>query len=187
LPFTFQRTSIPDLVLIQFRSFPDERGFFRETYKRSDFIKNGISLLFIQTNHSRSRKRVLRGLHFQRPPKAQGKLVYVTRGEIFDVAVDLRIGSPTFGKWVGEILSEENHKALYIPPGFAHGFCVLSDLADVVYQVTEEYTPECEGGIRYDDPSLGISWPVSDPIVSSTDLKFPLLKNFNSPFLYEDR
>jgi len=162
MPFTFTRLAIPDVVLIEPRVFPDERGFFMESYKYSEFAAFGIKEHFVQDNHSRSKKGVLRGLHYQRPPKAQGKLVRVVVGEIFDVGVDIRLaraiekdgsiarakGSPTYGKWVGERLSAENKRMLYIPPGFAHGFCVLSEEAEVLYKTTEEYAPEYDAGIR---------------------------------------
>jgi dTDP-4-dehydrorhamnose 3,5-epimerase len=175
MPFSFTRLAIPDVVLIEPTIFPDERGFFMETYKYSDFAAFGIKEHFVQDNHSRSTKDVLRGLHFQTPPKAQGKLVRVVVGEIFDVGVDIRKGSPTYGKWVGEVLSAENKRMLYIPPGFAHGFCVLSEVAEVLYKTTEEYAPEYDAGIRWNDPEIGIEWPIEHPILSEKDLALPRL------------
>lgn len=185
MPFQFKRLKIPDVILIEPKVFSDERGFFMETYKYSDFAAFGIKEQFVQDNHSRSKKGVLRGLHYQRPPKAQGKLVRVVVGEIFDVAVDIRKGSPWYGKWVGVTLSAENKLMLYIPPGFAHGFCVLSEEAEVVYKVTEEYSPEHDAGILWNDPGIGIQWPVKDPIVSPKDARLPLLREVGDDFVYE--
>ena len=175
MPFTFTRLAIPDVVLIESRSFSDERGYFRESFKMSDFIAAGLPASFAQDNLSRSSKGVLRGLHFQRDPRAQGKLVGAARGAIFDVAVDLRLGSSTYGSWVGETLSDENSRQLWIPPGFAHGFCVMTDFADVAYKATHEYSGAHDGGIRWDDPSIGVQWPVDDPILSDKDRELPLL------------
>ena len=155
-----------------------------ETFKRSAFAAHGISENFVQDNHSHSAHRVLRGLHYQKPPKAQGKLVMVLRGEILDVAVDIRHGSPTFRKWIGCILSSSNFHMLYISVGFAHGFCVLSDEADVIYKVTDEYAPECERGIVWNDPDLGIRWPVAQPIVSPKDARLPLLRDADRDFTW---
>ncbi len=176
MPFKFTRLAIPEVVLIEPRVFPDERGFFMETYKYSEFAAFGIREEFVQDNHSRSVKGVLRGLHYQRAPKAQGKLVRVVVGEIFDVGVDIRKGSPTYGKWVGERLSAENKRMLYIPPGFAHGFCVLSEVAEVLYKTTEEYAPEYDAGIRWNDPEIGIRWPIEHPILSQKDAALPRLR-----------
>ena len=139
---------------------------------------------FVQDNYSHSVKGVLRGLHYQKDPKAQAKLVMAIRGEIFDVAVDIRKDSPTYGKWAGEILSEQNHRLLYTPEGFAHGFCVLSDEADVLYKVNQEYSPENDRGILWNDPNIDVKWPVDKPIVSEKDLKQPLLKNTDNNFVY---
>ncbi len=175
MPFTFSPLQLPEVILIAPRVFPDARGFFLETYKHSDFAANGIPERFVQDNHSRSTRNVLRGLHFQNPPKAQGKLVLVVRGVIFDVAVDIRPGSSTFGQWVGEMLSDENHHMLYIPPGFAHGFVVLSDVADVTYKVTAEYAPELDSGVIWNDPGIAIQWPVQQPILSAKDAALPRL------------
>lgn len=175
MPFQFQQLRLPDVVLIEPRTYADDRGFFRELYKRSDFAANGIPQAFTQVNFSHSQQGVLRGLHFQKPPKAQGKLVMALRGEIFDVAVDIRPESPTYGQWVSQVLSAERLQMLYVPAGFAHGFCVLSEEADVLYKVTEEYAPELERGIVWNDPDIGIHWPIADPILSLKDAQLPLL------------
>ena len=180
MPFSFKRLSIPDIMLVEPQSFPDDRGFFFESFKESEFLSGGIDKKFVQDNFSHSIRGVIRGLHFQKTPKAQAKLVSVLKGEIFDVAVDIRKNSPTRGKWVSEILSENNHKLLYIPEGFAHGFCVLSEDADVLYKVSNEYSPEHEDGIIWNDPKLNIDWPISKPIVSSNDSKLPLFENLEN-------
>ena len=180
MPFIFKKQKIEDVILIEPKIFRDVRGFFMETYKFSEFVKNGINVKFVQDNHSLSTKYVLRGLHYQLPPFAQGKLVRCIRGAIFDVAVDIRKSSPYFGKWVGEILSSENKKMLYIPPGFAHGFLTLSDVAEIHYKMTEEYAPDYERGIIFNDPDIKIIWPfeeLSEIIVSDKDAKNPTLKN----------
>ena len=180
MPFTFKQLNIPDVVLVQPKSFSDDRGFFFESFKESEFLSGGIDEKFVQDNFSHSIHGVIRGLHFQKTPKAQAKLVSVLKGEIFDVAVDIRKNSPTYGKWVSEILSENNHKLLYMPEGFAHGFCVLSEDADVLYKVSNEYSPEHEDGIIWNDPKLNIDWPISKPIVSSNDSKLPLFENLEN-------
>ncbi len=185
MPFKFSRLQIPDVILIEAQTFGDERGFFMETFKESDFAANGINSRFVQDNYSHSVKGVLRGLHYQKNPKPQAKLVGAIRGKIFDVAVDIRKGSPTYGKWVSEVLSEDNHRMLYVPVGFAHGFCVLSDEADIVYKVTEEFAPECDRGIIWNDPELGISWPVERPVVSKKDAQQPTLKDADNNFVYK--
>lgn len=185
MPFQFRRLEIPELVLVELRRFEDQRGFFMETYKRSEFVAHGIAESFVQDNYSRSARGVLRGLHFQEPPRAQGKLVIAVLGGVFDVAVDIRLGSPTYGRWVWEVLSAENGRMLYIPPGFAHGFCVSSEVADFVYKVTDEYAPECDAGIRWDDPAIGIDWPVVEPIVSPKDAVLPLLEEAGAGFVYK--
>jgi len=184
MPFTFKKLDIPEVMLVMNQSFPDDRGFFLEIFKESSFISNGIDTKFVQDNFSHSFKGMLRGLHYQKDPKAQAKLVTVLRGEIFDVAVDIRKHSPTYGKWVGEILSENNHKLLYVPEGFAHGFCVLSEDADVLYKVNNEYSPENEKGILWNDSEINISWPIDNPILSEKDLQLPLLKHANNNFVY---
>ncbi len=184
VPFTFTPLELPDVVLVQMRAFEDARGFFTETYKHSDFVQAGISDTFVQDNYSRSRQRVLRGLHYQKEPFVQSKLVSVIRGEILDVAVDLRKGSPSYGKWVSEALSDRNRRLLYVPEGFAHGFCVLSDEADVLYKVNREYAPEHERGIVWNDPDLAIDWPVEEPILSSRDADLPPLADADNQFTY---
>jgi len=175
MPFTFTRLAIPDVILIEPQAFVDERGCFTETYKRSDFAAFGISEAFVQDNHSRSLRDVLRGLHYQKGPHAQGKLVRAVVGEIFDVAVDLRNGSRTYGKWVAETLSAENRRMLYMPAGFAHGFCVLSEVAEVLYKTTQEYAPDSDAGILWNDPDIGIQWPIATPILSEKDAHLPRL------------
>ncbi|MFH5834122.1 dTDP-4-dehydrorhamnose 3,5-epimerase [Halalkalibaculum sp. DA384] len=167
MPFTFEQLKIPDLILVTPKRFTDERGAFMETYKESAFKEYGIDYDFVQDNHSVSRKGVLRGLHYQRPPRAQGKLVRAVQGRIFDVAVDIREDSESFGEWVGMELSDQNRRMLFIPPGFAHGFCVLSEQAVVHYKTTAEYAPECEGGIRWDDEELDIDWPNKEILILS--------------------
>ena len=178
--------AIPDVKLIEPDVFGDNRGFFMETYRADLFKEAGIPTNFVQDNMSSSRKGVLRGLHFQKDPYSQGKLVRVVRGEVFDVAVDLRKGSPYFGKWVGDLLSEDNKRSLYVPPGFAHGFCVVSDEAVFHYKCTEFYHPEAEGGLRYDDPTVNVEWPLPDlpKITSPKDEKAPFLENIDCNFTY---
>jgi dTDP-4-dehydrorhamnose 3,5-epimerase len=163
--------TIPDVKLIEPRVFGDARGFFFESYNRQAFrAATGLDVDFVQDNHSKSAKGVLRGLHYQLPPKAQGKLVRVVQGEVFDVAVDIRKGSPTFGRWVGEILSAENKKQFWIPPGFAHGFVTLTETAEFLYKTTDYYSPEHERCIRWNDPAIGIDWMLdTPPLVSAKD------------------
>ncbi len=178
MPFDFKKLSIPDVILVIPKVFNDDRGFFLEGYKKSEFIKNGILTEFNQDNHSKSTKGVLRGLHYQAFPKAQAKLVRCVRGEIFDVAVDIRKNSPTFGKWVGEKLSEENKHMLYIPEGFAHGFRVLSDVAELMYKASNEYSKEHDRGILWNDPDININWGIDfEPILSEKDKIQPKLKD----------
>lgn len=167
-------TTIEGVVLLEPERHRDERGFFMETFREGPYGNAGVIGPFVQDNFSHSKRHVLRGLHFQR---RQGKLVTVVRGEIFDVAVDIRPDSASFGRWIGTCLSSDNGRQLYLPPGFAHGFCVLSDLADVWYKTTDIYRPEEEGGIRWNDPGLGIAWPaeVSEPILSQRDRAHPTL------------
>lgn len=186
MPFSFKRLEIPGLIIIEPQVFHDGRGFFMECYKHSEFASHGINNYFIQDNYSSSKKGVIRGLHYQNPPKAQGKLVRVIAGEIFDVAVDIRKGSPTYGRWVGVILSSDNKKMFYIPPGFAHGFCVLSNKAEVFYKTTSEYSPQHEAGIVWNDPDIGIIWPVTEPIVSLKDASLPSLRDAENKFVYEN-
>ena len=185
MPFTFKKLEIPEVVLVEPRVFADNRGFFLENYKYSEFADFGIKDNFVQDNHSKSVKGVLRGLHYQKLPKAQAKLVRCISGEIFDVAVDIRKGSPTFGKWVGEIISEENKKELYIPIGFAHAFCVLSDEAEINYKSSDEYSPESEGEICWNDPTINISWPIKNPIVSEKDGRNKPLNEADNNFIYK--
>ncbi len=183
MPFSFKRLSIPEVILVEPKVFPDERGFFLESFKESTFQENGITTKFVQDNYSHSIKGVLRGLHYQKNPKAQAKLVTAIRGEIFDVAVDIRKNSPTYGKWVGEILSDQNHKSLYVPEGFAHGFLCLSDEADVVYKVNEEYSAENDRGMLWNDPVVGVKWPIENPIISEKDKQQPLLEKADNNFV----
>lgn len=184
MPFIFQHLEISEIILIEPSRFEDNRGFFMETYKYSDFVRNGIREHFVQDNSSRSLKNVLRGLHYQRNPHAQGKLVHCVRGTIFDVAVDIRKGSPTFMRWVSAELSEDNNRMLYIPAGFAHGFLVMSDTADVIYKCTKEYSPSDDRGIRWNDPDIHVSWPVRDPVLSEKDRGLPLLRDSDNNFEY---
>ncbi|WP_445263732.1 dTDP-4-dehydrorhamnose 3,5-epimerase [Rhodohalobacter sp. 8-1] len=161
---------IPGLLIIKPKVFEDERGFFMETWQKKLYKEIGIKDDFVQDNWSRSYKGVLRGLHFQKK-HPQGKLVSVRSGKVFDVAVDIRNDSPTFGKWYGEELTDENHFQMFVPPGFAHGFCVLSETADFVYKCTDYYYPNYEDGIIWNDDSIGINWPLKNPIVSNKDNK----------------
>jgi dTDP-4-dehydrorhamnose 3,5-epimerase len=170
------RTAIDGLLVLEPKVFGDERGFFLESFNQQSFdAAVGQEVRFVQDNHSRSARGVLRGLHYQLPPHAQGKLVRVTQGAVFDVAVDLRRSSPSFGRWVGVELSGQNHKQLWLPPGLAHGFLVTSDSADFLYKTTGYYAPEAERGVRWDDPAIGIAWPALDgaPILSAKDAAAP--------------
>lgn len=184
MPFEFIKQEIPDVILIKPRVFEDDRGFFIEIYKYSAFKENGIPVRFVQDNHSKSIKGVLRGLHFQKHPKAQGKLVRCSRGELFDVAVDIRKGSPTYGKWVSALLSEENKEMLWIPEGFAHGFLTLSSESEIQYKATEEYSAEHEVGIKWNDKAINISWPTYNPILSTKDNECGELENVDNNFVY---
>lgn len=171
-------TAIEGLLILEPRVFGDERGFFLESYSQKVFDDAvGHEVHFVQDNHSRSAKGVLRGLHYQLPPHAQGKLVRVTQGAVFDVAVDMRRGSASFGRWVGVDLSGENHRQLWLPPGMAHGFLVTSDSADFLYKTTQYYAPQSERCVRWDDPSIGIDWPAPDsmPLLSTKDAAAPQL------------
>lgn len=167
----FRRTAIPDVILFEPRVFGDDRGFFFESFNESVFAEAvGERFQFVQDNHSRSSCGVLRGLHYQLPPNSQGKLVRVTIGEVFDVAVDIRKDSPTFGRWVGEFLTGSNKRQLWIPPGFAHGFITLSDTADFLYKTTGFYAPSAERCIKWDDAGIGIQWPYDGmPVLSLKD------------------
>jgi dTDP-4-dehydrorhamnose 3,5-epimerase len=162
--------TIPDVLLIEPRVFRDERGFFLETYNADRYTSAGIGVPFVQDNVSRSRRGILRGLHLQRPHD-QGKLVTVLEGAVFDVAVDVRVGSPTFRRWVGATLSADNHHQLYVPPGFAHGFCVMTDYATFTYKCSDVYHPECELVVAFDDPEIGIQWPIDEPHLNERDRK----------------
>jgi dTDP-4-dehydrorhamnose 3,5-epimerase len=184
MPFSFHRLAIPDVILIEVRTFEDERGLFMETYRASDFVAHGIARPFVQDNYSYSTRGVLRGLHYQKDPAAQGKLLRCTLGAIYDVVVDIRRGSPTYGQWVGEVLSAENRRQLYVSPGFAHGFCVLGDAAGLAYKVTADYAPDLDRGIRWDDPAIGIQWPITDPVLSSKDAALPLLADADNSFTW---
>jgi dTDP-4-dehydrorhamnose 3,5-epimerase len=173
-------TRIPDVLLIEPRVFGDDRGFFYESFNQQAFDKAvGAEFRFVQDNHSRSARGVLRGLHYQLEPQAQGKLVRATRGTVFDVAVDIRPGSSTRGQWVGVELSEANHQQLWIPPGLAHGFLVLSDSADFLYKTTDYYAPSLERSIRWDDPTLAIAWPLIGltPVLSVKDAEAPMFES----------
>jgi len=185
MPFQFKRLAIPDVILIEPQRFEDPRGFFMETYRRTQFAENGIAAAFVQDNYSHSAGPVLRGLHYQKNPRAQGKLVMAVTGEVFDVAVDIRKGSPTYSKWVGEILSAENGRMLYIPPGFAHGFCVLSEQADFIYKVTAEFAPDLDRGIVWNDSDINIDWPVDRPRLSGKDENLPRLQDADINFEYK--
>lgn len=179
-------TAIPGVILIEPDVFGDSRGFFMETWHAQKYAEAGLDIPFIQVNHSRSSQGVLRGLHYQLE-QPQGKLVRVSHGAVFDVAVDIRKGSPTFGQWVGYELSGENFRQLYIPPGFAHGFCVLSESADFIYKCTDFYAPEYEHCIRWNDPDIGIKWPGDDFLVSEKDGQAALLKDLDEYLpIYEE-
>lgn len=176
--------SIPDVMLVKPHIHRDERGLFLETYRVDAYVAVGISTSFVQDNVSRSHRGTVRGLHFQMPPHAQGKLVSVLRGSIYDVAVDLRRGSPTFGQWVGTVLDDESMAQVYIPRGFAHGFAVRSDVADVFYKVDAPYNRSAEAGIRWDDRQLAIDWPVDAPVLSTKDRALPPFGEVDAGFLY---
>jgi dTDP-4-dehydrorhamnose 3,5-epimerase len=175
MPFEFRPQPLEGLVLIVPRVFGDARGSFLETYRESEFAAAGIRERFVQDNFSVSSRGVIRGLHYQLPPSAQGKLVCVTQGTVWDVCVDLRRRSATFGRWRGETLSAENRAMLYVPPGFGHGFVALTDKAHFQYKCTREYDPRAERGVRWDDATLAIDWPLRDGTVSAKDAALPLL------------
>jgi dTDP-4-dehydrorhamnose 3,5-epimerase len=179
----FIKTELKDVFLIQPKVFKDNRGFFLESFSARAFSENGINCSFVQDNHSRSiPSGVLRGLHFQKPPHAQSKLLRVIKGAIIDVVVDIRKSSPTFGQWRSFILSEENFTMLFVPAGFAHGFCTTLPDTEVQYKVDNFYAPESDSGIRWNDPTLSIPWPVSEPILSGKDSLLPFFKELQSPF-----
>ncbi|MCP5037512.1 MAG: dTDP-4-dehydrorhamnose 3,5-epimerase [Rhodobacteraceae bacterium] len=181
-----EETELPGVVILTPRRFEDNRGFFAEIWNHARLAEAGISVDFVQDNHSVSRaKATLRGLHFQAPPHAQDKLVRCGRGRIFDVAVDIRTGSPTYGKWVGAELSFENGRQLFIPKGFLHGFVSREAESEIVYKVSDIYAPDCEGDIRWNDPDIGIDWGLEgDPVLSQKDGVAPFLADFKSPFTY---
>ncbi len=176
---TFIPLEIPDVIIIKPTMFGDDRGYFMESYRKNLFAENGIDVDFVQDNMSSSTRGVLRGLHYQLSPHAQGKLVRVFHGEVLDVAVDIRKNSPSYGKWIGQILSEENKISMYVPPGFAHGFCVISEKAEFYYKCTDFYSQEHERGIVWNDPEVGIDWPISDKeiVLSEKDANAPQLIN----------
>ena len=178
------KTELEGLLIIKPKVFADERGYFFESYNEDAYRKVGINHIFLQDNISKSKKGTIRGLHYQVGDKTQGKLCKVIYGKVLDVAVDIRFGSPTFGKYFSSELSEENHTQLWIPPGFAHGFSVLSDEAIFSYKCTELYSKEHERAILFNDSSLNINWNVENPIVSEKDLKAPILKNIQKDFIY---
>ncbi len=184
MPFDFLPMAIPDLFLIETKTFGDERGVFLEIYRHSEFARSGIPEHFVQDNYSRSVRGVLRGLHYQLDPKAQGKLVRCVQGRIFDVAVDIRKGSPSYGRWVGQELSGENGLMLFVPAGFAHGFLTLSGSAEVLYKCTEEYSPSHDRGIIWNDPDINVPWAVTDPLLSDKDRLHPLLRDAENNFRY---
>ncbi len=172
----YTKTDLPGVLLIDPAVFKDSRGFFMETFHQKKYAEAGIDHTFIQDNYSHSTQGTLRGLHYQLK-HPQGKLIYVIKGEIFDVAVDIRQGSPGFGKWVGQYLSGNNKRQIFVPEGFAHGFCVISETADVLYKTTDLYNPDDEYGVLWSDPTIGIDWPIEAPIVSDKDKQFPGLKD----------
>lgn len=180
--------AIPDVLVLSPKKHGDERGFFSEVFKESLFTANGVDACFVQDNHSFSSQRgVVRALHFQAPPKAQGKLVRVVRGAILDVAVDIRIGSPTYGQHVSAEISAGAWNQIWVPAGFAHGFCTLTDECEVLYKTTSEYAPDLEGGITWNDPALGIDWPVapSEATLSARDTRWPSFDKLQSPFVWQ--
>ena len=182
--FLFEPQSLPEVILIKPEKRGDERGFFMETYRQSIYRKHGIKDVFVQDNAARSRKDVLRGLHYQKFPNPQAKLVSVVKGSILDVAVDIRKGSPNYGQWLSAILSEENRHQLYIPIGFAHGYLALSDNVELSYKVSAEYVPELDRGFLWNDPNIAIDWQIKRPILSQKDQSQPLLKDSDNNFTY---
>ena len=176
MPFSFKSLSIPEVILVEPKVYPDDRGYFLESFKSSDFIANGLPECFVQDNFSFSKKNVLRGLHFQKNPKEQGKLIFVIKGSVWDVAVDIRRNSPTFSKWIAVELTDKQHEMLYIPAGFAHGFLSLTEEVYLIYKCTKEYDPMLDSGIRWDDPDIGIEWPINNPVVSMKDKNLAYLK-----------
>lgn len=184
MPFRFVPLQIPAVILVESSRFHDDRGFLLEGYRQSEFAAHGIPERFVQDLYTQSTAHVLRGLHYQKNPKAQGKTVTVLQGRIFDVAVDIRKRSPTYGKWVGIDLSDEDPKMVYVPPGFAHGFCVMSAGATVAYKLTEEYAPGLDRGIIWNDRDVAIDWPINSPILSAKDAALPPLREADNNFRF---
>nr|WP_085805047.1 dTDP-4-dehydrorhamnose 3,5-epimerase [Roseovarius albus] len=183
------QTALPDVLLLEPARFGDERGFFSESWSRKTLANHGIEVDFVQDNHSLSATLgTVRGLHFQSPPHAQAKLVRCGRGRLLDVAVDVRKGSPTFGQWLGVELSFENGRQLLIPTGFLHGFVTREPDTEIIYKCSDYYAPECDGAVRFDDPDIDIDWGLTaDPVLSQKDIDAPRLKDFDSPFIYEEQ
>jgi dTDP-4-dehydrorhamnose 3,5-epimerase len=184
-----EATNLPGVLLLKPRYFHDARGYFVETYNTRSAGQAGLATAFVQDNQALSRRRgTVRALHFQVPPKVQAKLVRVLRGSIYDVAVDLRLGSPSYGKWVAATLTAQGGEQIFVPRGFAHGYCTIEDNTEVAYKVDDYYAPECEQGLTWDDPALGIGWPVSpaDAVLSDKDRKLPGFADFASPFRYDN-
>lgn len=188
MPVTVERTKLPEVLIVEPRRFGDARGWFVETWSQRDLAAAGISAVFVQDNHSYSAEvGTLRGLHYQRPPHAQDKLIRCTRGAIWDVAVDIRKGSPRYGQWVGVELTAENGRQLFVPKGFLHGFVTLAPQTEVQYKCSDYYAPDCDGSVRFDDPAIGVDWPLAGaaPVLSAKDVAAPLLSEMNNPFVYE--
>lgn len=181
-----ETTALPGVLVITPRVFPDPRGFFLESYNAEAWRNAGIETVFVQDNHSKSTRGTLRGLHFQLPPAAQVKVLRVVRGAVWDVVVDIRVGSPTFGRWVGVELTAENFRQVYVPTGFAHGFCVLSDEAEILYKTSAVYSPAQERGIAWNDPQLAVVWPVTEPLLSDRDRRAGSVADYlaATPFTY---
>ena len=186
---SYKKTILKDVKLLKPKRYFDERGFFEEIYNQNRYEQLGINFIFVQDNHSKSiHKQTLRGLHFQSFPKAQAKLISCIKGRIFDVAVDIRLGSPTYGKWVSYELSAENGYKLFIPIGFAHGFLTLQENSEIIYKCSDYYDPKSEGVLLWNDPNLGINWPKTKNItINQRDSSAPLLKNLNSPFTWDEK
>lgn len=185
MPVSVTSTALDDVLLLEPRRFGDERGQFAETWSARDWAAAGVDAAFVQDNHAASAQAgTLRGLHFQAPPHAQGKLVRVTRGAVFDVAVDIRAGSPNYGRWAGVTLSAQDWRQLWVPPGFAHGYLTLADDTEVLYKTTDYYAPETEGGLAWDDPALAIAWPTPPQArhLAERDRRWPRLADFTTPF-----
>lgn len=186
MSFAFIKLEIPEVILIKPKLFKDDRGYFTETYKASEFKMHGIDVNFVQDNHSFSKAGVIRGLHFQRDPNAQGKLVRAMQGKVFDVAVDIRKGSPTYRKWVSAILSDENHTMLWVPTGFAHGVCVLEE-AHLLYKISgAEYNEKDDRSILWNDPKIHVKWPIQDPELSAKDSVAKSLNDIDNNFVYDE-